>query len=436
MIVAIVFLKLLLHQATCSRATASERAYDFELLNGGAVIARENPKTGGPCVVRVPDWLGPEERADPTARYYLYYSTHHGDHIRMKWAPSIEGPWAEYNLGGRFNGRTRRGVFDFRSDVTREQFGHIAMPDVHVDDASQRFIMFYHGENQPQTKTTSGINVPRVHESFVTTSRDGLNFHDPVTSGGQAGYGPQTVTVDGITRDVWIGPAYQRAFHYRNNWYSVSKRAILAKAKSSQYPFRHNANDPFGVAWTIESTPDQIWREDAVQFQGAYYSPAASFLASREFAEHHNNPHPGSRILSKNERINHVSCCVLPDSQLEVFFYVKKDPNDRFNAIYRIVYDIADPDFENWDVARDKSGNVIFDIVLTPEEIRAEVERYHPNAKPMYTVDPISLGDSWIFVDQDNSKYLFYSYVSQRFSGEEGEGQISAVRLVPRPKVQ
>src|SRR5690606_38561368 len=153
-------------------------------------------------------------------------------------------------------------------------------------------------------------------------------------------------------------PAYQHAFQHRGNWYSLSKRAVLAKAPDPRNPFRHNEKNPFGQAWTVESTPDRLWREDASLVQPRYFSPAASFLAADEFANHPNNPQPGTKILSKTERINHVSCCVLPNDRLEIIFYVRKDPDDRYNALYRLVYDVSASDYEEWDLARDKAGKV------------------------------------------------------------------------------
>ena len=415
-----------------SPGEAQQRTYDFQLVARGAVIARDGPKTGCPCVIRVPDWVPASERAAPAANYYLYYGSHHGDYIRMKWAESIDGPWTEYNLGGRFHGVSRRGVFDVTADPTRESYGHITSPDVHVDHANRRLVMFFHGKNQPATVTRDGTKVPQVHHSFVSTSSNGLNFHDPLTAGGQEGHGPRTVTVEDITRDVWIGPAYQRAFQHRGNWYSLSKRAVLAKAPDPQHPFRHNHKDPFGQAWTVESSPNRLWHDDASQVQPGYFSSAASFLASDEFANHPNNPQPGTKILSKKERINHVSCCVLPNDRLEIVFYVRQDPDDRYNALYRLLYDISAPNFEDWDVARDRDGQVLFGVVLSPKEVTDAVQAINPGANPIYSADPVSLGDSTIFVDQDGRKYLFFSYVSRRFSGAEGEGQITAVELIPR----
>ena len=430
---ATLFIALLLLIICCPFAARSdERPYDMELVGGGAVIARDGPKTGFPSVVRVPDWIPTEQRAHPQARYYLYYGTHHGDHIMMKWAASLHGPWEEYHLGGRFHYFTRRGVLDLRSDPLRDSFGHIAAPDVHVDQEHKQFIMFFHGENQPATITPNGTAVPRRHENFVATSSNGLNFNDPISCGGQPGFGPKTVTVDGVTRDVWIGSEYQRAFHHRGEWYSLSKRAVIGKARNSSDPFAANPQDPFGMAWIEAHQPTPLWKRDASGVQPTYFSPATAFLASSEFENHPHNPHPGVRILSRGERLNHLSVCLLNDHQLEVFFYIRGDPEDRYPSIYRVIYNIQDADFQKWDVARDANGKVIFDTVVTPSEVMNAVRKSHPNLKPMYHADPVSFGSSGIFVDTDGQKYLFFAYVSQKFSGEEGEGQISAIRLIPR----
>lgn len=411
---------------------AGEPTYQFQLVGAGQVIARDGPKTGFPSVVRVPDWVPIEERAHPRARYYLYYGTHHGQHIYMKWAEDLNGKWEEFNLGGTYHHFSRRGVFDIRSDSTRFTYGHIAAPDVHIDHEAKQFIMIYHGQNQPATVSPQGQVVPRHHENFVATSRYGLNFNDPLTCGGERGHGPRTVTVDGITRDICIGPSYQRAFQVRGEWYSLSKRAQISKARDRNNPFAPDPDDPFGIAWISASKPTPLWGDDARTVQQKYFSPAAAFLASSEFENHPNNPHPGTRILSFQERINHLSVCLLPKDLLEVFFYVRQDPSDRYNGLYRVLYDVSDPDFRNWDVWRDEQGRVEFEEALSPEEVLAAVRIVRPNFKPMYHADPVSLGTSGIFIDDDGEKYLFFSYVSQEFSGEEGEGQIAAVRLIPR----
>jgi len=406
--------------------------YDFNLVADGAVIARIPgvSNTAYPSVIRVPSWIAPADRANSSANYYMYYGSHGGKHIRMKWAQTLDGPWTDFDLGGTYNGQSRRGVFDADADATREDYDHVSAPDVHVDDVNQRIIMYFHGE-RPSTTTSGGTNVPKRHENFVTTSAKGLNFNDPLHAGGETSHGPRSVTVDDITRDIWIGEDYQRAFQKNGDWYSISKRSITNASPNPNDPWAPLAGNPFGEAWTRENTPSALWTNDASAVQDNYHSPGATFLASSEFANHPRNPNPGIRITSNgsSERLNHVGVNLLSPDELEVFFYVRDDPSDRYDDIYRIVYDISDSDFQNWTVARDAMGQVFFDVVLSPEEVVSAVQAVNPGADPTFFADPVSLGDTDIFVDDDGSKYLFMSYVSDVFGGSQGEGQITAVKL-------
>ena len=412
---------------------------EFELVGDGAVLAREGSNTSFASVINIPDWILPADRADPTAEYYMYYARHGGMHIFMKWAPSLDGPWAPFDLGGTYNGQSRRGVFDVEADSTRESYDHIAGPDVHVDDANQRIILYYHGENQPSTRTPSGTSVPKKHSNFVATSHYGLNFNDPLHAGGESGHGPVTVTHDTVTRDVALGEDYQKVFEYKSNYYSVSKRAILNKAPDFNDPWTPPAENPFNEVWIEEDTPTDLWTFDAnPNGQEQYYSPAATFLASSAFENHPNNPLPGEVVLSNGnaERMNHSSAHLLADDELlEVYFYVRSDPGDRFDDIYRIVLDISEPDFQDWTVAINGStGEYMFEVVATDEDVKAAVEAAHPGGvDPDFYADPSSLGAPSIFIDEDGSKYLFYTYFSAVNGGASSasEGQISAIKLLP-----
>jgi len=42
----------------------------------------------GPSVIRVPKWIN-----KPLGKYYMYFSHHKGNHIRMAFANKPEGPW-------------------------------------------------------------------------------------------------------------------------------------------------------------------------------------------------------------------------------------------------------------------------------------------------------------------------------------------------------
>jgi len=48
----------------------------------------------GPSLIRVPDWV-----ENPLGNYYLYFSHHKGDFIRLAYADKVEGPWSIYEPG-------------------------------------------------------------------------------------------------------------------------------------------------------------------------------------------------------------------------------------------------------------------------------------------------------------------------------------------------
>ncbi|MEZ4833868.1 MAG: hypothetical protein R2873_18115 [Caldilineaceae bacterium] len=89
--------------------------------------SRIGANINGPSLLRVPDWL-----PDPLGRYYLYFGHHQGEFIRLAYADDLAGPWTVYAPG------------TLALDET-PCHGHIASPDVHVDDANRRIVMYYHG---------------------------------------------------------------------------------------------------------------------------------------------------------------------------------------------------------------------------------------------------------------------------------------------------
>ena len=421
--------RLLLVLATFATSTAPcwSDSYKVTLVRDGAVVARKGPDTGSPSVIKVPSWIAREDRANPEAEYYLYYCSDHREYVHMKWAKTPTGPWYEFNLGGIVNGHLRRGVFDLLAAQSPRAHRRFAGVDVQVDDHAKQIVLLYYGHKAFRDDPVPG---PWPGYGLVATSANGLNFHDPITDGGQPGHGPRMIEVNGTERDAWFGPAYQRAFQHRGQWYSISQRGILAKAPFSQTPWSPSPTDPQAIAWQVEDKPEKLWRQDAAIIQSEYLSPAATFLASTEFAEHPQNPNLGVRFNSVEERIDQVSVCLLGNDQLEIFFCIRDDPDDRYDGIYRIILDIKPADFRDWSLARDASGRILFETVVQPEDIFRLVQLQTPHFDPIYHADPASLGDPFVFVDDRNQKFLFFSYKSQRYKGSEGRGQISSLLLV------
>ncbi|MSR11894.1 MAG: hypothetical protein EXR84_08860 [Gammaproteobacteria bacterium] len=136
----------------------------------------------GPSVIKVPEWV-----ANQLGAYYLYFADHKGDYIRLAYADVITGPWQIYapgslqleqshfltsppevsderirELEAERRSDTVQYTHDLRTEITST---HIASPDVHVDNANQRIVMYYHG--------LAGLG---SQHSRVATSTDGIHF--------------------------------------------------------------------------------------------------------------------------------------------------------------------------------------------------------------------------------------------------------------------
>lgn len=139
-----------------------------DMLPGGDGI-----NINGPSLIGMPDWAPGRLGA-----YYLYFADHNGSYIRLAHADSIEGPW-RIHPGGVLS-----------LDQCPFIEGHIASPDVHVDQRRRRFIMYFHGP----AKGREG------QMSFAATSGDGLHFN-PLSEP--------------------LGPSYARFFHHGQWWYGL-----------------------------------------------------------------------------------------------------------------------------------------------------------------------------------------------------------------------
>ncbi|MFH0862343.1 MAG: hypothetical protein V1875_04855 [Candidatus Altiarchaeota archaeon] len=175
---------------------------DVTRLNSGQPIidGAFGGNINGPSVIRVPDWISPASRPDPQAIYYMYFASHIGTHIRMAWAQDIQGPWHIYNNGGGVlaldrNTRIGNGIL---------LKGHVASPDVTVDNANKSIVMYFHAP-----ATVDGVDVGQ--KTFAASSDDGLDFN-------------------GRIRPVIIGSSYFRVFQNNGSTYAVSRGGQLHKA--------------------------------------------------------------------------------------------------------------------------------------------------------------------------------------------------------------
>jgi len=163
----------------------------------------------GPSLIRVPDWV-----PNRLGRYYLYFADHKGSYIRLAYADRLEGPWKVHQPGA-LNIRdtpfphdpppfTDQQMADYKTrakaigldveqfpDLAKEMTTpHVASPDVHVDEANKRIVMYYHGLESFAQQVTR-----------VATSTDGIHF----TSGQEI-----------------LGRTYWRAFPHDGQTYALA----------------------------------------------------------------------------------------------------------------------------------------------------------------------------------------------------------------------
>ncbi len=226
--------------------------------------ARMGTNIEGPSLIRAPDWL-----PGRLGRYYLYFADHKGDYIRLAYADRLTGPWKVHAPGSlqlsqsglptrappvptdakarlAVTGAANRappgtpGIPTLMDDAT---LPHIASPDVHVDEAGQRIIMYYHG-----------LEAFGVQRSRVAVSRDGIDFRNVADP---------------------LGSSYMRVFRHDGYYYAMAMPGLFSRSRDGFTDFeagprlfgpdqRHSAllkrGDQLHVFWTrVGDAPERIY---------------------------------------------------------------------------------------------------------------------------------------------------------------------------------
>ena len=173
----------------------------------------------GPSLIRVPDWV-----ENPLGRYYLYFADHKGAYIRLAYADDLRGPWKIHapgslqiadshfpsepppippgklqEYGGEIPGSSTARKKLPHSLAKEATAVHIASPDVHVDHANKRIIMYFHGLDDFATQLTR-----------VALSDDGIHFK---------------------ARPEKLGKTYLRAFAHDGVTYGIAMPGQVYRSK-------------------------------------------------------------------------------------------------------------------------------------------------------------------------------------------------------------
>ncbi len=176
-----------------------------EMLPGG-----DGGNINGPSLIRAPEWL-----PDRLGNYYLYFAHHNGTHIRLAYAERLEGPWTVHRPG------------TLKLSEAPGCRGHIASPDVHVDESARQIRMYFHGPSRSR----------RGQYSYVALSADGLRF---------------------AARDAMLGPFYFRAVRWQAGWLAMAKGGQLYASPDGLSPFGAVTPAPFAMTDPRGNAPGDL----------------------------------------------------------------------------------------------------------------------------------------------------------------------------------
>ena len=165
----------------------------------------------GPSVLRMPDWAPGKQAA-----LHLYFGHHKGDSIRLAFADRLEGPWKMWTDPILPLAESLFLPVDPSPDPSMPEpdwvdaldgdylYAHVASPDVHIDEANQRLVMYYHG-----------LLPGGDQQTRLATSTDGINFKP---------------------REPLLGPPYFRATKLNGMIYLSMWEGRLGRTRSWEGP--------------------------------------------------------------------------------------------------------------------------------------------------------------------------------------------------------
>jgi hypothetical protein len=179
----------------------------------------------GPTVIRVPAWVD-----RPLGKYYMYFANHMGDFVRLAYSDDVHGPWTIYEPGVL---HVRDTAF-FRPqpdppETLADFYTHVASPEVLVDPAGKRFVMWTHGW------WTSGERWPSSPSEARAWAR-------------QKGYGQYTqaaLSPDGLHFSVQPAitkTSYLRVFRRGAYFYGVSRLGLVSRSADPLATFETGPN--------------------------------------------------------------------------------------------------------------------------------------------------------------------------------------------------
>lgn len=188
----------------------ARRLVDKPVISPAMLRGDEGANINGPSIIATPDWL-----PGRMGRYYLYFAHHSGTSIRLAYADDLAGPWRIY-AGGTLH-----------LDDAPGCRGHIASPDVHVDEARRRIVMYFHGP----------LRGGEGQFSFIAISPDGISF---------------------TASPAPLAPFYLRVIRYGAGWFGMSKGGEMFVADDWAGPFTRLPAPAFPMSGPEANGPGDV----------------------------------------------------------------------------------------------------------------------------------------------------------------------------------
>jgi hypothetical protein len=124
---------------------AASRVTATRLPQNPLITLRSSASLGdninGPTIIHVPSWID-----KPLGRYCLYFAHHMGAFIRLAYADSITGPWKIYEPGVLpVNATAFHRPQPDPPENLENFYTHVASPEIYIDGANRRLVMWFHG---------------------------------------------------------------------------------------------------------------------------------------------------------------------------------------------------------------------------------------------------------------------------------------------------
>jgi hypothetical protein len=186
----------------------------------------------GPTVIRVPAWI-----EHPLGRYYMYFAHHMGGFIRLAYSDALTGPWKIYEPGV-LNVRDTA-FFRPQPDPVENLenfYTHVASPEIHVDNANHRLVMWTHGW------WTNGTMWPVGEPAARAWAREN----------GYGQYTQSSASLDGLhfeTRPAITRTSYMRVFPYSGTFFAMARLGLMLRSDDPFAEFQAGANAFRGTAY-------------------------------------------------------------------------------------------------------------------------------------------------------------------------------------------